>query len=147
MKNLICPISNDKVSEYVPRITAFFIIALYTAYIITGFLPILIFLSFDFLVRGFSLPKFSLLNKLAIQLGITFKLNSPLIDKAPKLFAARLGGIMSIIALVLHLINIPVASVSISLLVVSLSALECIAGFCVGCYIYSLLILPVFKGK
>ncbi len=147
MKNIICPISNEKVPEHLPRITAFYVISLFAAYIITGFIPIILFLAVDFFTRGFNFSKYSLLNFMARQTGSILQINSTPISKAPKLFAARLGGVMSILIIAFHLLSFSVSAVSVSVLVICLSTLECAIGFCVGCYLYSWIVLPVFVRK
>lgn len=147
MKNIVCPISVERVSEHIPRVTAFYVSSLFFVYILTGFLPIILFLALDFMLRGFAYSQFSVLNKVAIYTSKSLKLSSPQIDKAPKLFAARLGGIMSLLVLSLHLAGITVGAISISTLVLTLSGLEFAFSFCVGCYMYSWVVLPLFSKK
>lgn len=147
MKNIICPISNQKIPEHLPRVTAFYVISLLIAYMITGFLPILFFLAYDFFTRGFNLSGLSLVNIVARKTGALLQINSLPIDKAPKLFAARLGGFMTVLVIIFHLLNYSIPALSLSALIITLSTLECVVGFCVGCYIYSWIVLPVFVRK
>ena len=147
MKNIICPISSERIPEHLPRITAFFVISIIIAYIITGFVPLIIFLSIDFFLRSFNLSRISIIHHLATFTSTAFKLKSLSIDKAPKLFAARLGGIMSLLIIVLHFAGAPHGAITLSILLAGLSTLECVLGFCVGCYMYSWIVLPVFSRK
>jgi len=147
MKNIVCPISNERVPEHMPRVSAFFVISLIVIYIVTGFLPIILLLLADFFIRGFNQPQLSPVHFLALGTARILALRSPDIDKAPKLFAARLGGIMSVIIVAFHLAGmVQVASITGILLIV-FSTLECVLNFCVGCYIYSWFVLPFFVKK
>jgi hypothetical protein len=145
MKNLVCPISNEKVAEHLPRVTAFINISLIAIFVYTNYAPIIAFLSIDFLSRGFGYGKYSLINYASIAISKLLRLKSKPIDKAPKLFAARLGGVMFAIAFLLSITDFNIAAVAVLGLVAGLSALEGFFSFCVGCVIYTFLILPVFK--
>ena len=64
-KDVVCPISNQKVPEHLPRVTAFINIALIGSYLYYPNPYILAFLAIDFLFRGYNQPQYSLLNFLA----------------------------------------------------------------------------------
>jgi hypothetical protein len=147
MKNIVCPISAERVPEHLPRITALFVISLLSIYLITGSLLILLFLIFDFIARGSGYTRFSLLNAGANALSRILDIESELIDKAPKLFAARLGTIMMALALLFQFLGIPNAASVIAIMVGVFATLECVFNFCVGCYVYSLVVFPVFSKR
>lgn len=145
MKNVICPISSDKIPEHLPRVTAFINISLMAMYFYSHSSILIAFLVADFLIRGFNYPKFSIINFLAKQLSSLLKLSSPNIDKAPKLFASRLGGIMFIIALGLNLSGLHFATSIVVFMVAILSTMECVFNFCVGCYFYNYIVFPFYS--
>lgn len=145
MKNIVCPVSDEKISENLPRITAFLVAAILIAYLFTGFLPLILILGFDFFMRGFNFSRFSPIFQIAKPLSQSVFITDIKIDKAPKLFAARLGGIMSIFIVVSHVLHFGTVAASFAILVGVLSTLECVLNFCVGCYVYSWLVLPVFQ--
>ena len=145
MKNIVCPISNDRFSENYPRVTAFFISGLLLSFILTGFYPIILFLGFDFFMRGFNNSRYSLLSFVSKRIADRYFATDIQIDKAPKMFAARLGGVMSVFVLLFSLLGLQMTTVSVATLVAVLSTLECALNFCVGCYIYSWFILPLYK--
>lgn len=145
MKNVICPISNDKVAEHLPRVTAFYNITLMSLFLYQQNIFILLLIGIDFLLRGFGYHQYSLLNKLAIVTSKALKLKSPLIDKAPKQFAARLGALMFVAAIGFSIVGASSASIIIVAMVAILATLESAFSFCVGCYIYTYLVLPVYK--
>lgn len=145
MKNIICPVSSEKIPEHLPRVTAFLNISLMIIFFYTNSSLLLAFLVSDFFIRGFNYPQFSIINFTAKKLSLALNLSSSKIDKAPKLFAARLGGLMFIIALVLNLTGSFFIASIIVFMVAILSTLECVFNFCVGCYFYNYLIFPFYS--
>lgn len=143
MKNLICPISTEKIPEHLPRIIAFFNISIMVSYIITGLHWIIALLVIDFLLRGYDYSKYSPIFHLSMFASKVVKLKSKKIDKAPKLFASRLGGFMMLIALPFSLLGFETVAFSIIGIVIALSTLECVLSFCVGCVIYTFLVRPL----
>src|SRR5690554_989776 len=95
MKQLICPISDEKVNEQLTRLNAFFTVL----FIITGFIfntvliPLLLVLYF--FARAFGYSKFSLLNIISSGAAHLPQLQKKPTDKAPKQFAARMGFVMT----------------------------------------------------
>jgi hypothetical protein len=143
-KNVVCPVSNEKVPEHLPRVTAFLNIALIGIYLYYHTPFLLAFLTIDFLVRGYNKPKYSLLNYTARNLSRLLHLKSKPIDKAPKIFAARLGSVMFLSALIVNLMGGIEITYLITIMVATLSTLECVFNFCVGCYLYNYLVLPFY---
>lgn len=147
MKNIVCPISPDRVPEHLPRVTALIVVGLLLAYLATGFSLLLIFLFIDFIARGTDNAKYSPINYVARFVSKTLRLKSGLIDKAPKLFAARMGFVMIGAAIIFHAIGLTGVASILALGVAFFATLECVANFCVGCYIYSFLVLPLYQKK
>lgn len=145
MKNVVCPISNEKIAGYVPRIIAIINITLIVLYIYLRSPIILAFLIFDFGARGFGYGQFSIIQKLALAIGKGLKFKSKKIDKAPKVFAAKLGTIMFVLAFSFALFGSPIAALSVLGIVITLSALEGVFSVCVGCYLYTYIVLPYFQ--
>ena len=145
MKNVSCPISSEKVPEHLPRIIAFYNIVLMVLFVIQPNALVLAFVGAEFLFRGFGLQHLSVIRAVSLKTGDILQLKSKEVDKAPKLFAARLGGIMFVAALALFLLGAQTASIALVSMVAVLATLECVFSFCVGCYIYTYLVLPAFK--
>jgi len=144
MKNLVCPYSPDKISENVPRIVALFVIILLVLYIITGWAILPAFLVIDFLLRGFFDSSKSVLSRTAKIVNSKLLQSGKLIDKAPKVFAARLGFVFIISILMAQLLGFSVLAVVLSSGLVLFAGLECIVNFCLGCWVYSFLVLPFY---
>jgi len=144
MNKVICPVSSERIQAHLPRVTAFFVVSSILTYVITGWSVILIFLLADFAARATNNGKFSIIFQLAVFTSKALNLKSSAIDKAPKVFAARLGALMFLGATILHLTGLTEAAYIITLLVAILASLECAFNFCVGCVIYSAIVFPFF---
>lgn len=143
--NLICPVSNDKIPESIPRIIALINTGLIILFFFTWSVWLLVFLLVDFYIRAFLKIKYSPVSLMAQGIYRILGLSSKNIDKAPKIFAARMGFSMITISLLLYLggFNIPVI-ILLAILSV-LSTVECVFNFCVGCYIYNYFIYPFYN--
>jgi len=143
MNYLICPVSSDRIPEAAPRLTALFVILTLILYVISGALFLLVFLLCDFLIRGYGNSRYSLLARLSgfviKQLGVT----SALIDKAPKVFAARLGVVFVLLILMSHIWSADLVGIGLSAGLILFAMAECVLNFCVGCYVYVLVVLPL----
>lgn len=146
MNKLICPISDEKVNKAVVRLTGFFVAVLSFVYIFTNNPWVLVFLIIDFTIRAFSIFRFSPLSFIACSINILFTIRPIMIDKAPKLFAARVGLLFSITSLVLFFVS-PVTSIAVLGVLTFFALLEALFDFCVGCVVYTYVILPLNKSN
>ncbi len=145
--NIICPVSKDKIPEFIPRIIAFINIGLITLFFFTWWVWILLFMLIDFYIRAFYKIKYSPVSLIAQAFHRFLGLSSKNIDKAPKIFAARLGFIMMFLTMVMFLAGNTVTVVVLLGLLAFLSTMECLFNFCVGCYIYNYFVFPFFNNK
>lgn len=145
MKNLFCPISNERINEQVARTTAMLVIVMVIVAFALDSLVVMAFVAADFYVRAFTKMKFSPLSFVAY--WITQMLNLPArpIDKAPKIFAARMGFVMSLAFAILFALKLYTAATVIAGVLVFFAGLEFAFAFCAGCSIYSYLVLPFYK--
>jgi hypothetical protein len=145
MKNLVCPISDQRINEQISRFNALFAIGIIVLAFVMNSAILLVFLMADFFIRAFTEIKFSPLNFASHYLSNTLSLPVKLIDKAPKVFAARLGFLMTALISGLFIFDLKLASMVVSGLLVFFAGLEFMFAICVGCMIYSYLILPFYK--
>ncbi len=111
MKNLVCPISDQRVNEQVTRFNAMFTIGIIVLAFVMNSAILFVFLMADFFMRAFTEIKFSPLNFASHYLSNTLNLPVKLIDKAPKVFAARLGFLMTTVISGLFILDLKIASV------------------------------------
>jgi len=145
MKNLVCPISQERVNERVTRLVALFTILLVVAGLVFNSVLFFIFLLADFFIRAFTSLKFSPVSYLASSLANALNLGKKPTDKAPKIFAARLGFLMTLGITMLSLFHLPVAAIVVSGILIFFASLEFTLGICVGCIIYTYVVLPFYK--
>jgi hypothetical protein len=147
MNNLICPISTEKANENVVRITASWVILLTALFIAfpNPFIPI--YLVFDFYIRAFTKIKYSPLSWASAGIARSLKLTPIMIDKAPKIFAARVGLLFSIFMFALTILSFPVAATTTASVLILFAFLECGLNFCAGCWVYTFVVLPLYRDK
>lgn len=144
MTQLICPISKNKVNRSVVRVTGFIVAMLALLFAITGQPLIIILTAADFYIRAFTSLKISPIGWLARTITGICHFKPEMIDQAPKLFAARVGFVFSATASLLFLIS-PMVSIAIALTLMTFALLESLFNFCVGCVVYTYIVLPLNK--
>lgn len=142
MKAITCPISSGRVPAAIPRLVAFFVATIVIAALLTGFYPLLLFLAIDFFIRGFLENRKSPLAVLALLVYNLGGLESPMIDRAPKAFAAKIGFGLSSILFLAGLVSFSGLFVVLAVGLAVFAMLESLFAICVGCYIYTYLYLP-----
>ncbi len=146
MKNVVCPISGEKVLVNIPRITALLVLSFMGLYLLSNQALIVGILIVDFFIRGFLKTKFSPLAFIAKNVhGLFLWGNEKSVNKAPKIFAARLGFVFTSLILVLHVVGLHHMGVVVSGLLVLFAGLECIINFCVGCWVFTLFVHPFYS--
>lgn len=134
--NAFCPISYKKIDENVARLNGLFTVALLAIYVLTSSLIPVVFLVLDFLARGFDKPGYSLLARVSKFLLTTLKVQPQLINAGPKLFAARVGLLFSVLVVVTALPGWNTVALVITLVFGICAFLEAAFGFCVACKLY-----------
>lgn len=143
--NFSCPISGEQRDNTTVRVVAgqvlltsgiALVIAVrvssQTAAIISGILTI------DFIIRAFIKPKYSPLATVARGIVSGLHLPKKMVDNAPKVFAARIGVLFSVVATILYAGNFIYAGTVVLVILLLCAALESIFSFCLGCWMYSL---------
>src|SRR5207248_1496475 len=113
-------------------------------YAITGSIVFVIALMIDFVIRGFTQLRYSPLSWLATQIVRLTKLSEVKIDKAPKIFAARVGFVFTLASTLLFFIS-PSASLVVALVLMGFALLEAVFNVCVGCIVYTNIVLPLYN--
>ena len=131
-----------EVNDTSARIVAAGAVTLAVAYSVTGWGWILIPLTYGFIARVASGPRFSPLGLLATKV-ITPRLGfiqHRILPGPPKRFAQGIGAAFSVTASVLHVLDFTVASRIVTAALAGPALLEAALGFCVGCKIFGGLI-------
>jgi len=145
MKNLVCPISDQRVNEQITRFNALFAIVVLVLAFVLNSIFLFTFLMADFFIRAFTELKFSPISYAGHYLSNALNLPVKMIDKAPKIFAARLGFLMTTVITGLFIFNLKLASIVIAGVLILFASIEFVFAICAGCMIYTYLILPFYK--
>lgn len=143
--NINCPISKDKADENIIRIASLLSLFVLTIGTLLRFEFIIFLLAVDFAIRAFTDGKYSIIRTLSKKIGILFKLREKHIDSAPKKFAAGLGAAFSIIIGIFLLTGNIFLAYAVAVILGICALLEGIFAICIGCHIYSWLIIPLIK--
>lgn len=142
MKSLICPISTQRVSRHVVRLTGLMMAGMIALYFLTGNVGFIAVIVIDYFVRAFTSLPYSLFSWAAAQLERRLNLSPKQIDKAPKIFAARVGWLFATTTAVLAFIH-PPASIIVGATLMSFALLESVFDICAGCLVYTYIVLPL----
>lgn len=132
----ICPISDNRINERVARINAVFTILILILFGLTGSVFLILFLAFDFLLRATSYSIFSLVGISSKNIVRYLPFDVLLINAGPKIFAARIGLVLSSLIILANLTGIGWLALGIAGILGLFSFLEAAFGICVACGIY-----------
>lgn len=145
LKNIVCPISTEKIDSTVSRLTVFINAVLMVYYVISMNPVFLIIVTVDYGIRAFGYNNFSPICILSSMTTKLLKRPVKMVDKAPKMFAARLGFICALLGLFFFTLEMSISSIIIIGLFTVLAFMDSVFNFCVGCLIYHHLVLPFYK--
>ncbi len=111
-------------------------------YAVTGNIYFVAIIALDYLIRAFTPLSYSPFSWLAKQTATRLNLPARYIDKAPKIFAARVGFLFALMAVILYPVQ-PTASLVVALLLMSFALLESLLDLCIGCLVYTYLVFPL----
>lgn len=140
-----CPISDRKINERVARLNGLFTVSLVILFIFTNQWFIPFFLTVDFLLRSGKLSKFSLMGLASRNILKLLSIEKLLINAGPKIFAARIGFVMSSAILIASIIGWNIVALSFAGILGLFSFLEAAFGFCVACEIYPYVYKLLYK--
>ncbi len=146
-RQMICPISTERIDENQVRVTALGVVTIMGAYFMTGSVIFPALLAVDFFVRAFTKLKYSPLSWLSHLFVNSIGTNPIWIDKAPKVFAARIGFLLTSITAVSALVGLPMVAVVAGVTLVGFAFLECGLNFCAGCWVYTYVVYPLVRKK
>jgi len=142
---LICAVSPERLDENRVRVTALGVVLLLGVYFVSGSALVPALLTVDFFIRAFTSLSYSPLSYLAHLFVKAMGTNEILIDKAPKVFAARIGFIFISLTTLGALLDLPLLALISGSTLVLFAFLECGLNFCMGCWVYSLVVYPLFR--
>ncbi len=144
-KQMICPISPERIDENKVRVTAFSVVITLGLYFLTGLAILPAFLAVDYYIRAFTKLKYSPLSWLSHLVVSFFRTQPVWIDKAPKLFAARIGLLLTTTTTIAAMLGLPTLAYITGATLVIFAFLECGVNFCAGCWVYTYVVYPLMR--
>ena len=145
MKQLVCPISDERINEHVTRINAFIGVLFVVSGLALNSVIFFVFLMADYYIRAFTKARFSPISYVSYSMANALKWNKKSVDKAPKIFAARIGFLFSLTIVVLLILQLNTAAMVVGGILAFFATLEFALAICMGCIMYTYLILPFYK--
>lgn len=145
LNQLICPVSTERVDENRVRVTAFGVVLTMGLFFLTGNPLFPGLLAVDFYIRAFTRIRYSPLSWLAHLVVRATGTNPLWIDKAPKMFAARVGFLLTVIATGASLLGMPITANVVGATLVLFAFLECGVNWCAGCWVYTYIVYPLVR--
>jgi len=144
---LVCPVSPERVDENRVRVTALGVVLTMGIFFVTGNSLFPALLAVDFFIRAFTRLSYSPLSWLGHIIVKSLGTNPVPIDKAPKIFAARIGFLLTVIVTVASLLDLVLLADITGATLVLFAFLECGLNFCMGCWVYTVIVYPLVKNK
>lgn len=145
MNGLICPVSSQTIDKNASRVGATITAAALVGYAVTGLWPILLLVAADYVVRVCT-PYRSPIAQLAAVITRLAGIPPKRMNKGPKVFAWRVGFLMAVVAIVLLPFSLT-GSIITAAGLAAFNLLDGVGNLCVGCAIYTRLVLPFNKPK
>lgn len=147
LNQLVCPVSTERVDENRVRTTAFGMLTLMGLFFMTHNPIFPGIMLVDFYIRAFTKLRYSPVSFLAHLFVKAIRTEPVWIDKAPKMFAARVGFLLTSLTLSAALLNLPLLATVTGATLVLFSFLECGLNFCAGCWVYTFIVFPLVRKK
>jgi hypothetical protein len=134
----------DPVNEVSARLVAGGVVVLTTAYLLTGWLPLLVVVAYGFCARVLTGPTLSPLGQLVTRvvtpwLEARWRVQPRDVPGPPKRFAQGVGAALSLGALVAALLGSPTVAVVLVAAIMAAALLESAFAFCLGCKAFTVL--------
>jgi hypothetical protein len=143
----ICPVSDKKINESVARINGGFTILLLLISVWSHSVIPVVFLAVDFFLRSSQFSNLSPVSLTSRSIVRNFGLPVNIINAGPKIFAARIGFVFSVLIIISYILNISLAVAALSSILILFSGLESILGYCVACEIYPFVYRWIYKER
>ncbi|HYQ55959.1 MAG TPA: DUF4395 domain-containing protein, partial [Draconibacterium sp.] len=147
LKNVVCPISTEKIDSNVSRLTVFMNVVLMGIFLTTRNPLFIGIVAIDYFIRAILKVEYSPVRFIALSVVSAFNLEKKPINLAQKIFASRLGFICALLAVILQLLGYSTGAVISASILMVLSFMDSVLNFCVGCLIYNFFVLPFFKER
>jgi hypothetical protein len=131
-----CPLIFRQVDATVTRINTLFVMSGVIAYLVSGIVAILLFLTVDFALRLYGVKHLSPIQNVSLWIQRRLSLPSRMEDAGAKRLAALFGiGFVAAMAL-FHFLGIAWAVNAVAVIYLFCAALDLFFGYCIACKLY-----------
>ncbi len=142
---VLCPVSEKRIDGQAARISGVFTVLLLIIFGLTqNIIPVFILMT-DFLLRASDNSRYSIIAISSKSVVRYLGLNINLINAGPKIFAARLGLILSSLIFLLLVLNTAFPAYLLAGILGLFSFLEAAFGLCIACEIYPLIYRVIYR--
>lgn len=134
--SLVCPISDNYIDENIARLNAFFTFGLVLTFLLTPYKWIIFLIAADFLLRRILQGRFSVVSRISVLTTGALSLRKIRINAGPKLFAANVGFVLSILAAVFYFTGFQYVSFALAGTLAFFTMLESVFNICAACILY-----------
>jgi hypothetical protein len=134
--SLACPISVHYINENTARFNAFLTLSLLLVFLLTPFKWVLFLVVLDFLLRRILNGRFSFVSRISNWAVAILGFRRIQINAGPKLFAANVGFLLSLAALLFLISGLHTVSYVLAGTLVFFTFLESVLNYCVACVLY-----------
>lgn len=146
LDNLVCPISNVRIDRNVVRVNGLITTGLLVAYVFTRSPWLAVPIALDFVLRARMSGPTSPMTHLAGLVARGLRLPPRAMDKAPKVFASRLGLCLALGAAVTHFVA-PAAAPWLAGTLAVFAGVESMFDLCVACVLCTYVALPLYRAR
>jgi hypothetical protein len=146
LNNLICPVSNVRINRNVVRVNGLITTLALVTYAFTGWAFVIIPVGLDYIIRAMMDAPMSPMARFATAVTSALGIPYRAMDKAPKVFASRIGVCFAMGAAVCHFVA-PAAAPWLAGTLAVFTTLESVFDLCVGCVVYTYIALPLFRAR
>lgn len=145
--NAFCPISYHKINENVARLNGLFTVILLAVFLVTSNVLPVLFLLVDFLLRGIERSSWSPLAIVSKFILSKLKVAPHLINAGPKIFAARIGLLFSLLISISVVFNLEIGAIVLAFVFGSCAFMEAAFNYCVACKFYPFFYRLVYQSN
>jgi hypothetical protein len=143
--NALCPVSDKRINERVARTNGGLTVLLLVVFGVTQSIIPVVFLALDFLIRSTDYSKYSLVAISSKSIVRYLALNENFINAGPKIFAARIGFVLSSLIVLSFACNAYLPAMALAGILGLFSFLEAVFGLCIACEIYPFVYRLLYK--
>ena len=141
LTELVCPVSNVRIDGNVVRTNGLIMTLCLVGYVVTRSPFVIVPVALDYALRARLNGPTSPMTHVATAVARWLRLPRLEIDKAPKVFASRVGTCFAMGAAVTHFAA-PAAAPWLAGILAVFTTLESVFNVCVGCVVYTYIVVP-----